>query len=167
MTANRPTPLPTDPAWYKRFNAAIHNPAKKFQVQLAKKMQLMYCVGVGDLIWAMTTMCPDLAFASVKLSQANSCPNNVHYHAVKHTLQYLYSTKDDGIYFWRTSPCPKFDKGLNPTVNSNKQDLLLTNRPEHPASIAHMYANSDCASCVKTHRSFGGTVIRLAGRTIA
>jgi hypothetical protein len=110
---------------------------------------------------------PDLAFTSVKLSQANSCPGKVHYHAVKHALKYLYSTKDNGIYFWRMSPRPEFDKGPNPTVNSNKQDLLLTNRPEHLASIAHAYANSDWASCVKTRRSIGGTVIRLAGGTIA
>jgi hypothetical protein len=156
----------TNPAWYKRFNAAIGNLDKKFQAQLAKKMQLMYCVGVGELIWAMMTTRPNLAFASVKLSQANSCPDKVHYHAVKHALKYLYSTKDNGIYFWRTSPHP-FDKGPNSTVNSNKQDLLLTNQPEHPASIAHAYPNSDWASCVKTRWSFDGTITRLTGRTIA
>ena len=165
-TADQPTSLPTNLVWYKWFNAAISNPDEKFQAQLAKKMQLMYCIGVSELIWAMTTTHPDLAFARVKLSQANSCPDKVHYHALKHTLKYLYSTKDDGIYFWRTSPHP-FDKGPNSTVNSNKQDLLLTNQPEHPVSIAHAYANSDWASCVETRRSFGRTIIRLAGGAIA
>jgi hypothetical protein len=80
MTADRPTPLPANPAWYKRFDAAIGNPDKKIQAQLAKKMQLAYCIGVGELIWAMRATRPNLAFASVKLSQAKSCPNKVHYH---------------------------------------------------------------------------------------
>ena len=31
----------------------------------------------------------------------------------------------------------------------------------------HAYANSDWATCVKTCRSFGGIVLRLAGGTIA
>ncbi len=37
-TADRPTPLPTDPAWYKGFNTAIGNPDAKHQAQLKKKM---------------------------------------------------------------------------------------------------------------------------------
>ncbi len=98
----------------------------------------------------MTTTRPDLAFASVKLSQANLCPDKVHYHAIKHTLKYLYSTRDDGIYFWQTTLHPKFDKGLSPPINSNKQYLLLTNRPDNATSIPHAYADSDWASCVKT-----------------
>jgi hypothetical protein len=61
------------------------------------KMQLTYRCGVGELIWAMTTTRPDLAFASVKLSQANSCPDEHHYHGVKHALKYLYSTRDNSL----------------------------------------------------------------------
>jgi hypothetical protein len=75
----------------------------------------------------MTTTCPDLAYTSVKLSQANSAPDEHHYHGVKHALKYLYSTRDDGIYFWRTSVCNEFKEGPLPMINSNKQDLLLAN----------------------------------------
>jgi hypothetical protein len=96
-TEDRPTPLPTDPTWFKKFNAAVGDPDPKVQAKLAKKMQLTYRSGVGKLIWAMTTTRPDLAFASVKLSQANSAPDEHHYHGVKHALKYLYSTRDDGI----------------------------------------------------------------------
>ncbi len=166
-TDDHPTPLPTDPTWYKKFNAAVGDPDPKTQAKLAKQMQLTFRCGVGELIWAMTTTCPDLTFASVKLSQANSCPDEHHYHGVKHALKYLYSTRDDGLYFWRTAPRPEFKEGLLPRINSNKQDLLNTNRPEHDAYIVHAYADSDWASCMKTRRSFGGAVIRLAGGTIA
>jgi hypothetical protein len=97
-TDNCPTPLPMDPLWFKQFNAAIDDPDPKVQRKLAKKMQITYRCSVGELIWAMTTTRPDLAFPSIKLSQANSDPDEHHYHGVKHALKYLYSTRDDGIY---------------------------------------------------------------------
>jgi hypothetical protein len=166
-TDNQPTPLPTDQTCYKKFNTAIGGPNPKARAKLTKQMHLTYCSGDGELIWAMTTTRPDLAFASIKLSQANSCPDEHHYHGVKHALKYLYSTHDNGLYFWRMAPRPKFKEGLLPRISSNKQDLLLGNPPEHNANIVHAYADSDCATCVKTRCSLCGTVIRLAGSTIA
>jgi hypothetical protein len=65
----------------------------------------------GELIWAMTTCRPDLAYAGVKLSQANACPHEHHFHGVKHALKYLYSTREDGLYYWRTAPCDEFPEG--------------------------------------------------------
>jgi hypothetical protein len=158
-TEDQPTPLPTDLTWFKKFNAAIGDLDPKVQANLAKKMQLTYWSSIGKLIWAMTTTHPDLAYTSIKLSQANSAPNDHHYHGVKHALKYLYSTQDDGIYFWRTSVCNEFKEGPLPTINSNKQDLLLANQPEHDAHIVHAYAELDWATWVKTWRSFGGAVI--------
>jgi hypothetical protein len=35
-------------------------------------------------------------------------------------------------------------------VNSNRTDILLENRPQFNASIAHAYADSDWATCIKT-----------------
>ncbi len=66
-TPARSTPLPSDPSWIKKFNAAIDDPDKKIQARLAKSMQLNYRSGVRKLIWAMTTCPPDLAYANVKL----------------------------------------------------------------------------------------------------
>ncbi len=47
---NRPTPLPSDPAWMKKFNAATGDPDVKAQAKLAKMMDISYCSGVGKLI---------------------------------------------------------------------------------------------------------------------
>ena len=126
------------------------DPDPKVQANLAKKMQLTYRSGVGELIWAMTTTRPDLAFASVKLSQANTAPDEHHYHGVKHALKYLYSTRDDGIYFWRTAPRLELKEAPLPRINSNKQDLIIDDRPQHDASTLHAFADSDWANCVKT-----------------
>ena len=96
---NQPTPLPTDPTWIKKFNAATGDPDPKVQSKCAKTMDIVYCRGVGELIWAMTTCRPDMAYASVKLPQANACLHEHHFHGVKHAIKYLYSTKDDGLYY--------------------------------------------------------------------
>jgi hypothetical protein len=69
--------------------------------------------------------------------------------------------------FWHTAPRDELLEGPLPLINSNKQDLLLENRPQYDANILHAYADLDWATCVKTRRLFGGTCIHLAGCTIA
>ncbi len=66
------------------------------------------------------------------------------------------------------APQMELTVGPLPTINSNNQDLLHDlHCPKHDANILHAYADSDWATCVKTQRSFGSTVICLAGGTIA
>jgi hypothetical protein len=166
-SSTHPTPLPSDATWWWDFNAATGDPDTKEQATLAKTMQLNYWAGVGELIWAMTTCHPDVAFASVKLSQSNLYPHKIHYHGLKHALKYLYSTWDDGLYLWRPSPRLDLMERPLPPIHSNRADLLLDDHPEHNATVAHAYADSDWATCVKTRRSFGGSCIRLAGGIIA
>jgi hypothetical protein len=131
-------------------------------------MQIKYCAGVSELIWAMPTCQPDIAFTSVKLSQSNSTPAEHHYLGLKHTIRYLYMTRHDGIYFWRTRQREDLSSdGPLPTINSNPCNLLLEGQPDHNASIAVAYRDSDWATCVKMRRSFSGNCIQLAGGTIA
>ena len=165
--AARSTPLPSDQTFQKKFNSSVGNPDKTVQLTLAKEMQLGYRSGVGELIWAMTICHLDLAYSSVKLSQSNSCPHEIHYQGLKHALKYLYHTRDDGLYFWQTHPRMELPEGPLPTIKSTRQDILLDNCPKFDAHIAHAYADSDWATCTKTRRLFGGTCIRLAGGTIA
>jgi hypothetical protein len=130
-------------------------------------MQIKHKGGAGELIWAMTTCRPDIAYTSVKLSQSNSAPAEHHYHGLKHAVRYLFITQTDGIYFWCTSPRLDLLEGSLPPVNSNRHDLLLDNQPNHEASIAVAYGDSDWATCVKTRQSFSGICIQLMGGTIA
>ncbi len=167
LTENQPTPLPIDAKWIKKFNPAVGSPDPDEQKKLANRMQIKYKAGAGKLIWAMTTCRPDIAFTSIKLSQSNSVPAEHHYHGLKHAIRYLYITQNDGIYFWRTDSCTELPKGCLPMVNSNQQDLLIDNRPDHNAMTAVAYGDSDWATCVKTRRSFSRICIQLAGGTIA
>ncbi len=36
-------------------------------------------------------------------SQYSCKPHALHYHGIKHILKYLHATKDDGVFFWRTT----------------------------------------------------------------
>jgi hypothetical protein len=143
LMENRPTPLPTDPTWLKTFNAAVGSTDPDVQKDLFKKMQIKYKAGVGELIWAMRTCRPDIAFTSVKLSQSNSAPAEHHYHYLKHAIRYVYITREDGIYFWRTTIRTDLPKGPLPRVNSNRQDLLIDARPDHAATTAVAYGDSN------------------------
>ena len=146
----RSTPLPTDATFMKKFNSSTGDPDPLVQQKLAKTMQLNFRSGIGELIWAMTTCRPDLAFSSVKLSQSNTCPHKIHFHGLKHALKFLYNSKDDGLCFWRTKPRMELPEGPIPPINSNRQDILLDDHPQFDASTIHAYADSDWATCVKT-----------------
>jgi hypothetical protein len=115
----------------------------------------------------MTTCHPDLAYASIKLSQSNTCPHKIHYHGLKHARQYLYSLRNNSLYFWCTSPCLALPVGPPPGILSNKNDIILDECQQFNPLMAHTYANLDSATCPKTRRSFGGVCICLAGGTIA
>ena len=104
ITDDRPTPLPTSDNFIKRLLSAVGDPDVKVQAALAKKMGFGFRQGIGELIYAMVTCRPDIAFAVVKLAQSSACPSEIHYHAVRHCLKYLRKTKADGIHFWRTHP---------------------------------------------------------------
>jgi hypothetical protein len=130
-------------------------------------MQIKYRSGVGELIWAMTTCHLNIAFTSIKLSQSNSSPAQHHYQGLKHAIRYLYMKRHNGIYFWHTHPQPDLLDGPLTTINSNEWDLLLDDCPDHAASVAVAYGDSDWATCVKTRCSFSSICVQLAGGTIA
>jgi hypothetical protein len=96
-TPNRSTQLPSNDKWLKLFNNATSDPNPKRQATLAKEQQLLYRSGVRELIWAMTTCRPNLAYTAVKLSQSNTASDTIHFNGLKNTLKFLYNLRDDGI----------------------------------------------------------------------
>ena len=158
---DRPTPLPTRANFMTSFLGAKGDPDEKAQANLAKKMGFGYRSGIGELIYAMITCRPDLSYATVAAAQNSACPAEIHYHGVRNILKYLYLTRTDGIYFWRTEPNTDLPYVEPPTINSNVHDLLLDGRPKHDALDLHSYMDATWASCLKTRRSFGGLNLRL------
>jgi len=137
------------------------------QRNLEKKMGFSYRSGIGQLVYAMVCYHPDLSFATVKLLQHSTCPGKVHFEGVRHTLKYLYQTRSEGLYFWRTTPRPELESIPLPTILSTEYELLRDKRQHHEALDMHGMSDSDCASCIRTRCSFTGSLIKLAGAAVA
>ena len=125
------TPLPVTKAFMKEFLHTEGSRDAKEQEKLAKQMKFRYRSGIGELIYPMVTCRPDLSYATTRAAQYSAWPAAIHYHGVRHTLRYLYATKDDGIYFWRPEPNELLPDHPLPRVNSNAHDLLADGRPRH------------------------------------
>jgi hypothetical protein len=125
VPTGRPTPLPGRELFIKTFLLAIGDPDHAHQDKLAKDMGFGYRSGIGELINAMVTCHPDISYAVVRSAQSSGCPAEIHYHAVKHILKYLYLTKDDGIHYWCSTPNDALPVAEPPCINSSKHNLLL------------------------------------------
>jgi hypothetical protein len=162
----RSTPLPLAAMWLKKFNAAIGDPDPKAQAKLAKAMKLNYRSGVGELIWAMTTCRPDLAYSSVKLSQSNSCPHEAR------------TTRNSSLPPWNTAFAPPHPTllsleqwSLRPrqtttnTVHSHPRHLPPFMNPVCSPDTSTAIASFSCAKLMTlpllrlmpTHRTFSWT----------
>ena len=164
---DRPTPLPTRKQFITSFLSAKGDKNDKAQTKLANNMGFGYRSGIGELIYAMITCRPDISYATVAAAQHSACPAEIHYHGVRNILKYLYITREEGLYFWRSEPNENLDYVEPPKFNSNAHDLLADGRPKHEPTEAHAYMDATWASDLKTRRSFGGLCVRLAGGSIA
>ncbi len=143
LISDQPTPLPTTPPFMKALQTKEGDPDPVVQWALEKKMGFSYQGGIGQLVYAMVSCRPDLSFATVKLSQHNTCPGRVHFEGVCHTLKYLYQTHSEGLYFWRITPRPELESIPLQTILSNEHDLLRTQQQQHNALIAHGMSNAN------------------------
>lgn len=166
--AHRPTPLPQTDSFIKSFLSATGDTSDTLQAKLSSAMGVKYRNVLGELIFALVTCRPDISYAVVKCAQATTAPHEIHYHGIKHLLKYLYTTRDDGIYYWREQANDTLLPHLPlPSITSSTTDLLTHNRPTHDALELHGYVDSDWATCPRTRRSITGVCLRLAGGTIA
>ena len=167
LSTDRPTPLPTTERFNKEYLSAVGDPSPDIQQSLQKKMGCGYRNVVGELTYAMVTCRPDISYATIKAAQSSACPDRIHFEGVCHTMRYLYATRHDGLYFWRSSPNDSLPDISPPTVSSNPGDMMLPDRPVHDPYVAHGYVDSDWAADPHTCRSFTRICLRLAGGTIA
>jgi hypothetical protein len=167
LILDRPTPLRTTSPFMKELQTEEGDPNPVVQRTLEKKMGFSYWSRIGQLVYAMVCCRPYLSFATVKLSQHNTCPGRVHFEGVQHALKYLYQTQSKGLYFWRTKPRPKLESIPLATILSTEHDLLHTKRQQHDALDAHRMSDTNWASCICTRRSFTGSLIKLAGAAVA
>jgi hypothetical protein len=165
----RPLPIPTNETFLKTFNSEEGSEDEKVQMELKRKHKLSYRAGVGELIYAMVTCRPDISTVVVKCAQVSAKPAEIHYHAVKHAIKYLYATRKDGIYFWRAKPVMSLPEHPLPAQSTALHGTIPpeAKRPSHEAMESYAFVDSDWASCIRTRRSLTGIVVKMAGGTIA
>ncbi len=61
-----------------------------------------YRKAIGSLIYAMTSMRPDISWITSKLAQYSQSPTEDHWTAVKHVLRYLKGTLDKSLIFTKS-----------------------------------------------------------------
>ncbi len=57
------------PPGSRKFNTAVGSTNPKEEHHFETKMQIKYKAGVGELIWAIMTCRPDIAFTSIRTEQ--------------------------------------------------------------------------------------------------
>jgi hypothetical protein len=135
LISDQPTPLPTTPLFMKALQTKEGNPDPVVQRALEKKMGFSYWSGIEQLVYAMVCCHPDFSFATVKLSEHNTCPGRVHFEGVRHALKYLYQIHSEGLYFWRTTPRPELGlsccqpssvMNMTSSIHNDSRTTLLT-----------------------------------------
>ena len=153
------TPLPNKQSFMRLFLSSLGNPDKKHQSELAKKIGFGFRNGVGEIIYAMITARPDMAYVIVRAAHHGACPHEIHYNGLRHLFKYMYQTRKHGIYYWRTEPNLALPEVEPPSIDSNFHDLLLDKRPSHNPLQLYAHMDSDWAACPITRRSMGGGVM--------
>ena len=161
----RPTPLQCD----KDFIAKIETESGSKEPQDIQKLEnefgFKYRTATGELIFAMVTCRPDIAFAVMKLSQFNNCPASSHFIAIKDIYRYLYATQNEGLTYWR--PQRNENLPMHPFPTSSLESYNLNLPPEfHQSGLAYCYADSDWAGDRRTRRSVSGITILMNGASI-
>lgn len=166
--SDRPLPLPSTQAFLRDFLGTSGSADPVEYRKLEKSAGLSYRQGVGQLSYAMTCCRPDLSYTTVKLAQVSAAPAKCHFDGLRHALKYLYQTRTDGLYFWRSAPRDELDDIPPPRIlSANIGDLLPDGRPQHEALTIFGFSDADWAACPKTRRSLTGVCVKMAGATIA
>jgi hypothetical protein len=131
-----------------------------------------YRGAIGELIWAMITCRPEIAFPVTKLSQFATTPAKLHYDAVKRIFRYLNGTLDYGLTYWRTTPHASLPSVPAPMRLQATVDLPLSHdvseaTEKYTPTAVLGYVDSDWASDIRHRRSISGIVFKLAGAAIA
>ena len=123
-----------------------------------------YRQAIGELIYAMVTTRPDISFPVIKLAQFSTNPAGIHYDAVKDVFLYLYSTKTEGIYYWRKKPLHDLSKGVLPRIREDNYTPTLETKPDGTTLVA--FSDSDWAGDQVSRRSVTGVAIMYAGGVV-
>ena len=92
--------------------------------------QVEYSRVIGSLMYLMSCIRPDIAYAVNRLSRYTSSPGAMHWQGIARVLKYLHFTRDYGLHYTRY---PVVVKGYSdPNWISNVKDSKSVKPPENP-----------------------------------
>ena len=162
-TTRYPIPMRNESDFQKQMELAQPPTDQEGCFNLEKKMGFKYRRAIGELLYTMVTCRPDISFPVMKLSQYSTHPAEEHYLAVKQLYLYLRDTFDDGIYFWRSTPCVFLPYSSDPLP---KPDLPQPTLTKDEASKMTGYVDATWANDSSHRRSVLGFTLMLSGGCI-
>ena len=109
---------------------------------MEKEYGFSYKQSVNELIYAMITCRPNISFSLIKLSPHSAKPAKIHFHAIQGMYDYLRTTVDEGIYYWRTTPRVDFPVGNIP-ICTHSNNYIPTTREQDEATNFRAAVDSD------------------------
>ena len=156
-----PLPMNPDRTYLARLDESVKLDEDPKNVE--KRKGFSYRQAIGELIYAMVTTRPDISFPVIKLAQFSINPAEIHYDAVKDVFLYLYSTKTEGIYYWRKKPL-NLPNETRPRIREyNYTPKILI---KHDGTTLVAYSDSDWTGDLVYRRSITGVAIMYAGGVV-
>ena len=100
--SNRSIPMPTDSIEKIYKNSGPKEGTAAHHKTLEEKVGFSYRTVLGELMYAMMTCRPDIAYSVTTLSKFSTAPSLHHYRLLQTIAKYLNSTIDWGICFKRS-----------------------------------------------------------------
>ena len=155
----------SEPQYARNLETAKAPTTTDEAIQLQKKHGFNYRQAIGELLYAMVTCRPDIAYPTIKLSQYSTNPAEAHYEAVKDIFYYLQDTVDKGITYWRQEANNDLPIGETPQLKSDEQERGAENKTPTNKHITGS-VDSDWAGDNTHRRSVTGYTVELAGGSI-
>ena len=163
-TSRFPIPMKSEAKFSRQMENAVAPVHEKEKRKLEKEMNINFRQVIGELLYAMVTCRPDISFPVIKLSQYSQNPAQEHYEAAKCLLQYLNSTKEDGIYYWRSRPQHNLPSHDLPSPKPDDDKPLI--QPCTTSGTITAAADSDWASDTTHRRSVTGLALLISGGVV-
>jgi hypothetical protein len=143
LTNSIPASLPMNPS--NEFVRALGSstPLEPDQHSKTDNGSFRYRASIGELVWPMITIRPELSYPVVKLSQFASNRASIHYNTMFGIFQYLSGKHDEGLTYTHTiammyGPIIKYAR-----LSSNPTDRVDEHVPKVSLKKLFGYSNND------------------------
>jgi hypothetical protein len=162
-----PTSLPMNPS--NEFICALDSaePLEPTHLSQLNSTRFRYRATIGELVWPMITMRPELSYPVIKLSQFATNPATIHYDAVYGIFQYLSGMRDDGLTYTHPKPLTWGQVVKHTPLRSQPTDRIDEHVPEEKLQMLYGFSDISWSMDIRHHQYISGMVFFLVGAVVA